>query len=451
MDRTTEVLASYACDLNYADLTPEAIHQTTIRVIDSLGCAMGGYNSEPATVARSMAAMYSSPIPARVLGSGQFTSPEMAAFANTAMVRYLDFNDAYSSLGGSHPSDLLPGVLAVAEAHRSSAKDVILATVIAYEVCRAFADKIPFMKIGWDQGTFIVIGSAVGAGKLLGLSKEQMGHAISLAITPNVPTRQSRAGELSMWKGCATAAAVRNGIFAALLAKEGMTGPNEAFEGRHGVWEQVTGSFELNPLGNQDKPFCVEMSTLKYFPAEGNSQSPLFMALEIRKKVRAEDIESIDVRTYWHAYSEIGSEPQKWDPQSRETADHSLPYLLAVALQDGNITTSSFTLDRIRDPKLRPLMNKIKVRENPEFTNAHPELLMTEIEVVTRSGEKIVERSSHARGHHLNPMTDQEVEDKFLGLSQEVLPRPQCRAALDTLWHLEDMSDIGQVIDLFQI
>ena len=206
----------------------------------------------------------------------------------------------------------------------------------------------------------------------------------------------------------------------------------------------------MNPLGSHGRPSCLERTNLKYFPSEYHSQAPLWMALEIRKKVRLEDIEAIHVQTYWLAYSEIGSEPQKWDPQTKETADHSFPYVLAVALRDGNITPASFTVERIRDPNLRPLMNKIKISENPKFTLAHPEVLMSEIEVVTRSGERLVERATYPRGHCRNPMSDQEVEAKFLGLCQEVLTPRQCQAALETLWRLEEIPDIGQVIDLFQ-
>jgi 2-methylcitrate dehydratase len=371
----------------------------------------------------------------------------MAAFANTIMVRFLDYNDS----GAGHLSDMLSAVLGVAEPLHATGTEVILAVVAAYEMAGAISDVIPFMRKGWDQGTFIVIGSAVGAGKILGLSREQMAQAISLGVTPNIPTRQTRAGELSMWKGCATADAARKGVFAALLAREGMTGPNEPFEGRHGVWEQVTGPFQLNPLGGNGRPFRLERTTLKYFPAEGNAQAPLGMILELRKKVKLEDIEAIKVTTYWEAWSEIGSEPAKWDPQTRETADHSMPYLLAVALVDGNITPSTFTLERIRDPGLRPLMDKIKVSENPEYSQAYPGSRMTDIEVITKSGEKLLERATYPKGDPRNPLTDQEVEDKFLRLCQEVLTTRQSQAARATLWRLEDVPDIGRVIDLFQV
>lgn len=449
MDRTTEMLASYAAASGYADLTPEAVHQTRRRLIDTLGCAMGGYHSEPSRIACRLAETYSSALPARLLGSGQATAPDMAAFVNTVMVRYLDCNDTYTQLGSGHPSDMIPAILAVAEPRHASGKEVILAIVMAYEMFGALADLIPIREKGWDQGVFAVVGCAVGAGKILGLTQAQMAHAISLAITPNIPTRQTRAGELSMWKGCATAASARNGVFAALLAAEGMTGPYEPFEGHHGIWEQVTGPFRLQPLGGAGKPFTVETSNLKFFPAEYHSQAPLWSALEIRQKVKPDDIDAINVQTYWLAYSEIGSEPQKWDPQTRETADHSLAYLLAVALQDGDITPASFTLERIRDPRLRPLMNRISIRENPAFTQQYPEALKSEIEVVTGSGQRFVEQVSYPKGHRNNPMSDAEVADKFSRLCQAVMTPDQCQAALETLWHLDEVSDIGSVIDCF--
>jgi 2-methylcitrate dehydratase len=450
MDEITRTFAKFASSLSYGDLTPETVHQAQRRVIDSMGCAMGGYTSEPAKIARRLAAMFSGTLRARVLGTGQSSSPEMAAFANTVMVRYLDCNDASSKHGG-HPSDMIGPLLAIAEAFHVSGKEFILAMVCAYEVLAALAQAVRVRERGWDQGFYVVTGSAVGAAKLLGLSAEQMGHAISLAVTPNIPTRQTRAGELSMWKGCATAAAARNGVFAALLAQQGMTGPYKPFEGHHGVWEQVTGPVQAGPLGGDGRPFEVEKSNLKSFPAEYHAQAPLWLALEIRKKVKPEDIAALNVKTYWLTYSEIGSEPEKWDPQTRETADHSLPFLLAAALQDGKITPATFTEERIRDRGLRPLMNKIKISEDPEFTRQYPDVLPTEIEVVTRSGERFVERATHPKGDDHNPMSDGEVEAKFLGLCGELLTPQQCRTALATLWHLEELPDVGVILDLFLV
>jgi len=373
----------------------------------------------------------------------------MAAFANTVMVRYLDANDSYNSVGSGHPSDSLGAVLAAAEVVGASGRDTILAMVAAYEVFGALADQVPIREKGWDQGTFIAPAAAVAASLLLGLSIVQMAEALSIAITANVPTRQTRAGELSMWKGCATAAAAKAGLFAALLAREGMTGPTAAFEGHHGLWEQVTGPFQVGPLGGAGRPFAIERVNLKYFPTEYHSQAPIALALSLRERVKAEEIEAINIQTYWLAYSEIGSEPEKWDPKTRETADHSLPYLLAVALCDGRITPAIFEPSRFLDADLRPLMNRIRITEIPEFTRQYPNSFLSEFEVVTRSGQRIVERTDYPKGHIRNPMTDADVEAKFRDYASDILGPARTEGALGTLWRLEDAEQIGPVLSLF--
>jgi 2-methylcitrate dehydratase len=338
MDRTTDALSRYLTSLRYEDLGLTAVHEAKRHLTDSLGCAMGGYRSEPAAIARRVAPASSGAPSARLLGEGRATTPEAAAFANSVMVRFLDANDTYVARGSGHPSDMLGALLAAAESEGASGQDLLLATVAGYEVFGALADQVSLRDRGWDQGVFIAPASAAGAGLLLGLSAGQMADALAIAATASVATRQTRAGELSMWKGCATAVAARAGLFAAQLAKEGMTGPTAAFEGRHGLWEQVTGPFEIGALGGRGRPFAIERTHVKFFAAEYHAQAPLAVALALREKVKVEEIETLDVRIYAMAHSEIGSEPAKWDPRTRETADHSLPYMLAVALVDGRIS-----------------------------------------------------------------------------------------------------------------
>ncbi len=344
----------------------------------------------------------------------------------------------------------MPAVLAAVELAGGTGRDLLLGSIAGYELFAAIADRVNLRERGWDQGLAVVLGAAGGAGRALGLSMEQLANALAMAVTANVPTRQSRAGELSMWKGVATPAAASAGLMAALLAAEGMTGPTEAFEGRHGIWEQVTGPFEPAPLGGQEgRSFAVERSNLKYFPSEYHSQAPLWMALALREQVSPDEIERLDVETYWMVYSEIGSEPAKWDPRNRETADHSLPYLLATALRDGAITTETFLPERYLDPAIRPLMARIAVRENPEFTGRFPNELVTRMELTTKSGRKLVEESGYPKGHAQNPMTDADVEGKFLSLAAPLLGEERCRTALDTLWRLEELKGMGEVFRLF--
>jgi len=364
------------------------------------------------------------------------------------MVRYLDCNDTYVSKGSGHPSDMIPACLAVAEAHHASGRDTLTAVAVAYEIFTALADVVGLRDLGWDQGVFVVLGSAAGAAKLLRLTGEQIANALAIAVSSNIPTRQTRAGELSMWKGCATAAAARAGVFSALLAQKGITGPTAAFEGRHGVWDQVTGPFQLGRLGGEGAGFGVDRTNLKFFPAEYHSQAPLWIA---RNRVWMEEIDAIDVQTYYTAWSEIGSEPEKWDPQTRETADHSLPYLLALALADGGVKPDSFSEARMRDPALRQLMQCIRISENPEFTREFPAKLMTRIEVTTRGGQRLVEMASYPRGHAKNPMSDADVESKFADLSGTLLTPDRRDALLRALWDIDQASDIVKVMDLVRV
>jgi 2-methylcitrate dehydratase len=446
MDQTTRTLASYIAKLSSEDLSASALHETKRRFVDAIGCGIGGYSSEPAAIARSIAADASGSPAARVLGSAALTSMEMAAFVNTVTVRFLDCNDTYISKGSGHPSDMIGACLAVADAHRRTGLDTLLAIAASYEVFTALADVIPLRDLGWDQGVFVVLGSAAGASKLLRLNAEQTAHALAIAITANIATRQTRAGELSMWKGCATAAATRAGVFAALLASKGMTGPSAAFEGRHGVWEQVTGKFEIGALGGDGTAFGIERTNLKFFPSEYHSQAPLWIALELRNKLRVEDIESIDVQTYYTAYSEIGSEPEKWNPLTRETADHSLPYLLARGLIDGYISTESFSEARMRDQSVRDLMGRIRISENQEFTREFPSKLITRIEVATRSGERYVETAAYPKGHARNPMSDADVEAKFIGLTRDLLTPEAASGLVQRLWQIDRENDVSALL-----
>ena len=449
MDRTTETLARYVTSLRYEDLGPRTVQEAKRHLIDSLGCAMGGAGSEPAVIARRVAPASDGAPSARLLGDGRATTPEAAAFANSVMIRFLDANDTYIARGSGHPSDMLGAILAAGELQGASGKDLLLATVAGYEIFGALADQVSLRDRGWDQGVFVALASAAGAGLLLGLSAQQMAEGIAIAATANVATRQTRAGELAMWKGCATAAAAKAGLFAAQLAKAGMTGPTAAFEGRHGLCEQVTGPFELGALGGAGRPFAIERTNFKFFAAEYHAQAPLAIALALRGKVRAEEIEALDVQIYAMAHSEIGSEPAKWDPRTRETADHSLPYMLAVALVDGRLTPASFEPKRYLDPSLRPLMNRIRVAENPELTRRFPQELPSRIDVTTRSGRRFTERAEYPKGHARNPMTDADVETKFRDLSEGVLGGAQATGALETLWRLDEVPRIGAVVDLF--
>ncbi len=437
MDPTTEYLSDYACRLVYGDLSPEAVHQVKRTLVDALGCAAGAFNSEPGSVARRVASSVRGNPPAYLLGTRQQTSMDLAAFANTVLVRYLDCNDTYVGQGTGHPSDMIPGVLAVADGHRADGRSVITAIVAAYEVFCRLADDVPLK--GWDQGMFAAIGAACGAGKILGLEGAAMGHVISIAITTGIPLGVTRIGQLSMWKGCATAAAVRTGVFAAELAAEGMTGPGQPFEARDGLWQHLGIEAPKWPrFGGGGEPFRITATSFKTYPSVIHTQGPIGLALQLRQQLAPGEIESVRVATYGEAVRRTAAEPEKWDPKTRETADHSVPYLVAAALEDGSVTPATFTPSRLKDQALRSLIARVTVVEEPEFTRRYPAESRTRVEVTTRDGRRLVAETSHPKGHHGNPLNDEEIEAKFRGLASGALGPERCDRVLAEVRGLEN-------------
>lgn len=454
MKTLAEKLSHYAYSLRYRDLPSGAVHEVKRRVIDSLGCALGAFPSETARIAIKVAQRVSGRPGATVLGAGFQTSAEMAAFANGTMIRYLDYNDTYLSKEPCHPSDNLAAALAIGEAVKASGRDVITAIALGYEVLCRLCDAASIRAHGWDHVTYGTISASLVAARLLRLSPKCIEHTLALAVTPNIALRQTRVGELSMWKGCAFANVARNGIFAALLAKEGMTGPAPLFEGEMGFWRQVSGPFRLGPLSNRKIPLKILHTSIKVYPAEYHAQSAIQAALELRKGLgnfAPEKIEHVEVETFKTAIQIIGGEKEKWSPKTRETADHSLPYCVAVALLDGKVGLEQFSNERINDPRLKHLLRRVSVRENRAFTRTYPQSNTNLVRVVTRDRRVSAKKVSHPKGHAKNPLTDQEVEQKFSTLASPLLSGRRISRILKDLWQLEKTDNVGKLLRLFTV
>lgn len=450
MDRTVDRISTYAASLTYSDLTPEAIHAVKRSLIDSVGCALGAFSSEPVKIVRRLGTRVSSNMPASVLGTFIKTSPEMAAFVNGTMVRYLDFSDDYLNKDGPHPSDNISAVLAICEALHVDGKSLALGITLAYEIVDQLVDVADFNFRGWDYVTETAIGSALGVGKVLGLSKEKMSQALALAIAPNIGLWQTRMGELSMWKGCAGPNAARNGLFAALLASEGMTGPHQIIEGPCGLWNQVTGKFEMGPFGGQDHSFKIQETFFKYRPVMYTILLPVETALKLREDINGVEIDSIKVFLD-HFCIASSSGPEKYDPHTRETADHSIPYIVVATLVDGEITEKTYTPERFRDPQILSLLKRLNMEEDPQYTQEWPKTFNCRIEVTGKSGTKWSKHMRNPKGHPANPMTDTEIEEKFLKLTQETLTPKRAGSVLDLLWRLEAIKDVSQILEAVRI
>lgn len=450
-------LADYAHRLTYDQIPQEAIQEAKRRIIDSLGCAMGALScgSEPAAIAVKVAQMASMPNGATVLTTRHKTTPDMAAFASGVMFRYLDFNDTYLSKEPAHPSDNIAPILAVAETEKKSGRDVLTAIVLAYEIQCRLCDAASIRSRGWDHVTYGAFSAGLAAGKLFGLSKEQLVHVQGLAATPNNAMRQTRVGELSNWKGCAFANASRNAVFAAMLAKQGMTGPSEIFEGEMGFWKQVSGPFTLPDLGgeNGNPNFMINQTYVKHFPAEYHSQSAIEAALELREEIGAagidQKIESITIESFDAAVDIIAGFAEHWAPESRETADHSMPYCVSAALMDGDITLDTFTHKRIHDPQLRALIQKVKVNRNAEMTAGYPDGIPNLLTIRTTDGKEYSKKISYPLGHNKNPMNDADIEKKFRSMAERVMTQAHADKILNALRQIETCTDISEIMGLF--
>ena len=442
-------LTDYACDLTYADLSPEAIHGAKARIIDTLGALVAGFFGEPCRIARDLAAQMPCDNGATVMGTRMKTTLDMAAFVNGIMARdpeLTDMNFLPGSFGG-HPSDALPPVLSVAEHAQASGRDLLTASVLTYESYLRMADV--FHNKAFDYTVLVVLGSAIGAGKLLGLSREQLSHCISMAVVPNVILRQVRTGHLSMYKCAVTGQAGRAGVFAAMLAQAGMEGPHLPFEGKAGWCDHVARErFALTEMGGKDTPFRIISTLIKPRPSSGPTIPSILAAEKVAPLINVNDVQSILVEVH-RITMEFGARGRHfWTPESRETADHSVPYVVACALIDGTVTLRSFDDAHLWNPQLRALMQKIEVVENDEFTQAYdrqPQQHRTRVTVVTTSGERFVGEVGTAQdslGQHLD---DAKIAAKFRGLAEDALGTKRVDHILEMLWNLERIDDVCSI------
>jgi len=450
-----ERLAGYSLSTGYRTLDHRTIWELKARVIDALGCAVGAYGEDAVTMAQEAVASLRGRGESTLIGTAKRTSPELATFVNGLMVRYYDFNDTYLSKEPAHPSDNLAPCFAVAEAEDSTGRDLIAAAVTAYEIQCRLCDAADIRHRGWDHVNYGLVSSSLAAAKLMGLDVRRATHAVNIALNGHIAMRQVRAGELSMWKGASFSNAARNGVFAAMLAREGLTGPSPIFEGEMGFFRQVSGPFELDleGFGGRKGAYKVNESYIKYWPAEYHAQSAVWAALEARKHVRdMNKVESVLVETHEAGYTILAKDREKWAPKTKETADHSLPFIVAVALLRGGVDNPDYSDASLSDPKVRNLAGKVRVEEDGEFTAMYPKQGMPNRVTVRESGgRETTAQVMVPRGHPLNPMSKTDIESKFLRLAGKHLGPVRAKEALGRLWSLESERDLGDLLSLLRV
>jgi 2-methylcitrate dehydratase len=440
-------LAVYADALRYDDLDAATVERIKTHVIDTIGCGLGAFDEKPVRICRDVALSVSGP--ATIIGTNRRTSPELASFANGAAFRYLDFNDAYVGRFAIHPSDQIAACLAVAETERASAQDLITAIAIAYEVNCRLVDAFDISTRGWDPPVLSLPAVALAAGKLMKLGPERLTHAVNLAINDHIPMAQTRVQTLSDWKGLADAEAGRNAVFAALLARGGLTGPSPIFEGDSGFFRQVTGpaNVDVDSFGKRGVPFRIHQCSLKPYPAVIYTQTAIVAGIAVAKEAGSLDrIAAIEIATTRRGYQRTGAEPEKWSPQTRDTADHSLPYVTARAMFDGDITNESFAPHKFREPSVLAFMRKITVREDPVLTARTGGAVPTRVTATLTDGRRISHEVDHAPGFAGRPMNRAEVERKFRGNVGKRWEKDRTDGVLEALWNLERRSDLATLL-----
>ena len=449
MDATTHRIVDFARALEYQHLPPKAVHSAKARLLDSIGVGLAAYMAPPVRVARRVAPSVTDPWSARIWGSGARTTPDMAAFVNGTMVRYLDLNDAYRTLDASHPSDNLPGLLAVCEARGLSGRDLILALAISFEIQCRFTDTVPFNDAGFDQPVVGSFAAALGAGRVMGLDAEQMGHALALAVVPHLATYQTRAGELSMWKGCAGPNGARHGVFAARLAEEGLTGPYDAFEGIFGIWNQTLGKpgvFNL-PEPGKAASYGIMQTNIKKYAVRDSCQLPIDTALDLRAKVDVARVRKIQVDTYKSAHAGAVADPELWRPATRETADHSMPFSIASALADGDVTPDTFEQGRFKDADVLRLIGMMSVDINADFSKQTPGIRNCRITATLDDGKTAVAHRKVTMAEIEEGTPDDVLERKFERLLRVFMPPDARRRLIDACWSLDRLPQAGAIVD----
>jgi 2-methylcitrate dehydratase len=437
-----EQLAAFAVRARYEDMSPQAREALKVRVLDALGCAIVALDADPIRKVRGYVEALGGAPSCTLIGGGS-TAPDRAAFLNAALVRYPDFNDSYLAPGETcHPSDNLGAVLAAAEAAGASGGDFLAGLAVAYQVQCRLSDVAPVRARGFDHTTQGAYAAAAGVARALGLDAIQTAHAIAISGTANNALRVTRTGALSHWKGLAYPNTAACALQAALLARNGITGPLEVFEGNKGFMDAIAGHFQIDwPTEGLE---LVTRTIVKKYNAEVHSQASLEALFELRRThpFAADDVSTIDLETFDVAYHIIGGgeEGDKQLVHTKEEADHSLPYLLAVAVLDGQVMPEQYAPERIRRADVQALLQRVTVRPNTTFSRRFPEAMPCRLKVVLRDGRSLAREQEDYEGFHTRPMTWDRAREKFDRLSASHAAADLRGEIAEAVLHLEDLA-----------
>jgi 2-methylcitrate dehydratase len=434
-------LAQFVVRASFGDLSETAAGELKIRVLDALGCAIGALDGKPLQLVRRQLTDFGGNELCTLIG-GSKSAPDRAAFYNGALVRYLDFNDSYLAKGETcHPSDNLSAVLAASEYARGSGKDLLTALAVAYQVQCRLSDEAPVRQRGFDHTTQGAYAVAAGVAKALELDEEKTAHALAISGTAYNALRVTRTGKLSHWKGLAYPNTACGATHAAFLAMRGITGPLAVWEGNKGFIDTIAGRFEVN--WSKENLERVRRTIIKRYNAEIHSQSAAEGILEMKfmHGFSAQEIHEIQIEIFDVAYHIIGGgqEGDKKQVDTKEEADHSLPYIVSAALLDGQIMPEQYHPDRIRKEDIQSLLRKVTVKPSTEFSRKFPDEMPCRITVSLKDGRTYRLEKKDYEGFHTRPVSRQTVAKKFEDLSRPYAGKSLGREIIDAVSRLESI------------
>jgi 2-methylcitrate dehydratase len=459
-------IAEFAVNLKFEDLPEEVVFEVKRYLYDSIGCAYGAYHTTDVNIIRDIYKEMGGLGESTVIGFGDKIPAVNSALVNSLMIRSLDFNDIYWKEDPSHPSDIIPAALSMAEKVGATMEEVIVAIVLAYEfeqrLCLFAVPGIRERK--WHHATLTQFVSPIVAGKILGLNVDQMVNAIGISGSHNHTIGCPTAGKLTMMKNTVDPMATQSGVFAALMAERGYTGTEKVFEGKEGFMDCFYGwnvkeekvepvnmqgrealgewKWDLDALlGGLGESWKILECSMKAFPCEALSHVHLTAVINAVKNndIAYDEIEEVTVTTIARA-CDILFDPHKYRPDSRETADHSLPYCVAAAIVDRKVTVQSFSDEKIQDPKIWEVIDLIKGEASEEFEKMFPEKQPSKVVVKTKDGRAFSEYREYPKGDPREPMSMEDLENKFQALSDGLMSKEKMEEVKETIFNCEGMN-----------
>jgi len=450
----TARIAQFAASLKFEDLSPEAVYQAKRFLLDSLGCALGGYRQHDVVIALEVLGEIAGKGPCTVIGSGKQVDAVSASLANALMIRCMDYNDIYWKQDPSHPSDIFPAALACCERAGSDGRELMIGLVLGHEFeCRFCEAAFPGIRErGWHHATLTAFVSPIVAGRALHLSAEQIQHAIGISASRHATLGAVTAGKLTMMKNTVDPMATQSGVLAALMAEKGYTGPEHVVDGKEGLTHCFGPEWKLNVLTDAlGEPWRITQCGMKFFPTEALTHAPISAVLDLvhEHNLKPEQVEKVRIRSLARA-ADILSDPSKYDPHTKETADHSLPYVIAAALVDRQVTPAQFTPEKINDSRIRSQLRKVEVVADEEIEKVFPALQRVIVTIRTTSGQEVTRQLDYPKGDPRNPLTDAEIEEKFAALADGVLSRAQQKKVREAVWGLEKLEKVGELMRMLK-